>query len=178
MTKKQLVDKKYREVHKEQIAASKKAWYEINKVQIAQKKKARYPAIKDDANAAKRLKNQLYPEIRASQRKTRIKETSLYNKQYRKENPEIVNAIKAKRRAAKLSRTPKWLTREDWEKIQEYYTYAQLFTETLEIPYEVDHIIPLQGKNISGLHCPQNLQILTKKENNLKKNKFPYYKVK
>jgi 5-methylcytosine-specific restriction endonuclease McrA len=176
MTKKQLNNKKYRETHKKQIAIAKKSWYEKNKFLVAQKKKIKYDLNKDTTNAKKRLKNAQNPEIRASLRKKYVYQTAVYNKAYRKENPGIVKALKAKRRAAKLMRTPKWLTSLDWEKIEEYYQYASLLSEVTGIPYQVDHIIPLQGKEISGLHCPENLQLLTKEENNKKKNKFPYNK--
>ena|ERR1700679_3784433 len=174
MTKKQLSDKKYRESHKQQIAISKKLWYENNRVIIAKKRKLLYEINKDQINAERRLKNENNPEIRANQRKMHAAKISIYNKIYRKQNPGIIKAIKAKRRSAKLNCTPLWLTPQDWEKIEEYYIYASLLSETLGILHEVDHIIPLQNKIISGLHCPQNLQILTKKENNKKKNKFPY----
>jgi len=68
----------------------------------------------------------------------------------------------AKRRASKLSRTPKWA---NLDKIKEIY---------LNCPegYHVDHIIPLQGKLVSGLHVPENLQYLPAHENLSKSNKF------
>jgi DNA-directed RNA polymerase subunit RPC12/RpoP len=38
--------------------------------------------------------------------------------------------------------------------------------------YEVDHIIPINGKNVSGLHTRSNLQYLTKHNNRVKSNKI------
>lgn len=68
----------------------------------------------------------------------------------------------ANRIAKKLQRTPKWA---DTDKIREIY-------KNKPDGYEVDHIIPLQGKLVSGLHVPDNLQYLTPFENQSKKNKF------
>lgn len=67
------------------------------------------------------------------------------------------------RYAKKKQRTPKWLTKQDLFKIKQFY---------LKRPqgYEVDHIIPLCGDNVSGLHVLNNLQYL-KAEENRKKNK-------
>jgi 5-methylcytosine-specific restriction endonuclease McrA len=52
------------------------------------------------------------------------------------------------------------------------YKKAAELTKMTGVCHEVDHIIPLQGKNISGLHCPLNLQILTKSENSRKGNRY------
>tara|TARA_B110000211_G_scaffold32111_1_gene32514 strand:- start:734 stop:1270 length:537 start_codon:yes stop_codon:yes gene_type:complete len=67
-----------------------------------------------------------------------------------------------KRRASKLQRTPAWA---DLEAIKQFY---------INCPkgYHVDHIVPLQGVNISGLHVLNNLQYLTKSENCKKSNKY------
>jgi hypothetical protein len=77
-------------------------------------------------------------------------------------NPEKYRAIHAKRRASKLKATPPWV---DFKLIQDVY---------IKCPkgLEVDHIIPLQGKNVRGLHVPWNLQYLTRAENAHKSNKW------
>ena len=82
------------------------------------------------------------------------------------------NAHSAKRRAAKLQRTPKWLTKEHYKQMEDMYTKAYRLTEQTGVKYQVDHIIPLRGKNVSGLHVPWNLQVITAAENFSKNNKF------
>ena len=73
-----------------------------------------------------------------------------------------MNAINAKRRASRLQRTPAWA---DLEAIKQFY---------LNCPkgYHVDHIVPLQGVNVSGFHVLNNLQYLTAAENCSKGNKY------
>lgn len=90
------------------------------------------------------------------------KYTKTYN-QYPK--TKLLNKIKsANRRATIINRTPVWA---DEEKIKEIY---------LKCPggYHVDHIIPLQGEYISGLHIETNLQYITKRDNSRKGNKWPF----
>lgn len=93
-------------------------------------------------------------------------------RKYAKNNPEKTRAQLAKRRAAKLQRTPKWLDKNDWCIIGEFYSLAAIKTRLTGYTWEVDHIIPLQGKNISGLHTPWNLQVITELANQRKANKF------
>ena len=65
--------------------------------------------------------------------------------------------------------TPTWADR---ELIKELYELARKLTNQTGIPHEVDHVVPLQGKNVSGLHCPDNLQVITQEENRRKANKL------
>jgi len=87
------------------------------------------------------------------------------NREWAKKHPEY-NCLKKKRI---LNATPKDI------KIQ---NQIKKIYRNRPRGYEVDHIIPLFGKNISGLHIPKNLQYLTPKENKEKGNKFiPYSEV-
>jgi 5-methylcytosine-specific restriction endonuclease McrA len=90
------------------------------------------------------------------------KQTKEYRQAWRRANKKLVTSYARKYQANKLKRTPAWA---DLEAIELFY---------LNCPdgYEVDHIIPLQGKKVSGLHVLDNLQYLTMYENRSKGNKF------
>ena len=90
---------------------------------------------------------------------------------WRKNNPEKHCATQARRRAKKLQRMLKWGKQHLKPQIDNWYRRARLATIFMEELYEVDHIEPLQGKNVSGLHVPWNLTLLTKKENTEKGNR-------
>jgi hypothetical protein len=91
---------------------------------------------------------------------------------WRKNNPDKRAATHAKRRAEQLKATPKWLTKEHFLEIEGFYKLAKLMEKQLGGKYDVDHIVPFKGSNVSGLHVPWNLQVLTKKENIKKSNKY------
>ena len=108
----------------------------------------------------------------------------LENTQYRKNNPEKIREIQKKayekkkkqnpgyvkeksanRRANKRQRIPKWLTKEEKLAIKDFYNGCPE-------GYHIDHIIPLNGILVSGLHVLANLQYLTIKDNLIKSNRF------
>lgn len=83
-----------------------------------------------------------------------------YIKRWQKNNSDKVN-----------KRTPKWLSKLQNDHIKLFYEAAVKMTKEIGIKFDVDHIIPLQGKNTSGLHVPWNLQVITETENCIKHNK-------
>ena len=96
----------------------------------------------------------------------------LYAAKTKSNNKGKVNAHTAKRRLAKLNRTPKWLTLDENWMIEQAYEIAALRTKLFGFPWHVDHIIPLQGEIVSGLHTPYNLQVIPGADNVRKANKF------
>lgn len=92
-------------------------------------------------------------------------------KKWKERNPHKVTACTAKRRAAKLNATPMWLTKEHFKEIDMFYWLAKDLKSVSGEEYHVDHILPLQGKNVCGLHVPWNLQVLPADLNLSKNNK-------
>lgn len=83
-------------------------------------------------------------------------------KKWRASNPHKTKAIRARARAKRAERIPKWA---DFTKIEEIY-------KNCPSGMQVDHIVPLIGENVSGLHVHYNLQYLTPEDNRRKSNKY------
>jgi hypothetical protein len=135
-------DKAYKEANKDKIAEYDKA----NQCKFAERKKSWCKENKD--------------------------KVAEFKKAWQKANPAKTNAANAKRRSSKLKATPSWLTREDCKQMQAFYDQAQQLTLSTGVQHHVDHIYPLQGETVCGLHVPSNLQVLTAAENMGKSNKF------
>ena len=87
-------------------------------------------------------------------------------------NPGIRCVYTAARNAGKDLRTPKWLTEDDLLHIKCLYQVAAMRTRESGYEWHVDHVVPLHGKNVSGLHVPNNLRVIPASENCRKSNKW------
>lgn len=155
--------KKIYDKNREVILSQKKQYFLLKKNEIGQKKKKYYEQNKEKILSQR---HEYY-----EQNKESLKE---YKKEYRKNNVGKCNALSAKKYARKTQSTPKWLTKEQLDQINEFYIKAKILELETGIKYQVDHIIPIRGKTVCGLHVPWNLQILTAEENNRKRNKLIY----
>lgn len=147
--------------------------------------KSDYAKAKDRARYSKRsIKLKEYMKIKYLLESEKIKKRAeIYRKNnaekhrqcsrnWQKNNPSMCRANIVKYKASKINQTPKWLNFKQFEEIKQFYIQAREITDKFGIRYEVDHIIPLRGKNVRGLHVPWNLQVITKKENCIKRNKI------
>ena len=91
---------------------------------------------------------------------------------WQKANKGYVNAITRKYQAAKLNRTPLWTTEEDVEYMRCLYQLAEMRSKYSDQKWHVDHIIPLQGKKVSGFHTFSNLQVIPAIDNLRKNNLY------
>jgi len=172
--------REYAAKNREAAYARVKAWRESNKEKVAEQHKKyanKYPEKIASKQAIWREQN---PEkVRALGRAQAAKKRAenpvkikAAKKAYAQRNKDVINAAVARRKAAKLKRTPKWITKFDKLKIQCVYSIAAMLTRVNKEPWHVDHIIPLQGDLVSGLHVPSNLQVMRGVENVRKHKKF------
>lgn len=122
------------------------------KVCVSVKQKSLYKKIKDDPKKLNRRK----------------KLTS----DYQKRNKHRRNANLAKYRSAKINATPVWLSGPQLAQIQRTYKLREIITDATGEEYHVDHIIPLRGENVCGLHVPWNLQVIPAVDNLSKNNRY------
>jgi len=142
----QVRNKKWAEQNKEKMREYAKAYKARNKELIAERSK-------------------VYLKQNPEKRKATMQSYRQKNKSAEAEN--------VRRRQAKiLQRTPKWLTVDDIWMMREAYDLAQLRTKMFGFAWHVDHFFPLQGKTVSGLHVPQNLQVISWFDNLSKANRI------
>jgi hypothetical protein len=134
----------FREYNKSEAGQkAKRGYYERNKEAVVERAQARPPAKKQAYRRAHKAAN---PDL------------------YR----ELVNARRRRFRQA----TPKWLTAEDKLQIRMKYRLAIELSRRMGVLHVVDHVVPLQGEEVCGLHVPWNMEVITQDENLKKSNKL------
>lgn len=178
LAKKRILSKKYRENNPEKVKAHYKKYSEINKESLKQKRKEYALKNKDKIKIRQKeyRSTEKYREINKIKcrefKKNFPEKKKKCDRNYFLNNKAKCSAIGARYRALKKNATPKWLTKEHNEEIEKFYEISHRLTKESGILHNVDHIIPIQGETVTGLHVPWNLQVITAKENQIKKNKL------
>lgn len=90
-------------------------------------------------------------------------------KRYRRRYPERLQYARGLRRGR--TRLPKWFGEFDKLVLSEAHLLARLRTKLFGMAWHVDHIVPLGGKLVSGLHCASNIAVIPAAVNFRKSNK-------
>ena len=91
---------------------------------------------------------------------------------HKERNPDLYRELVSLRRRRFRQATPKWLTAEDKLEIRLKYRLAIELSRRTGVRHAVDHVVPLQGEEVCGLHVPWNLEVITQDENLRKSNKL------
>jgi len=94
------------------------------------------------------------------------------NRDYYAADPSRRRSYQNTRRARVKKQTPNWLTKNDYAKMEMLYSISRFITRKTGVEMAVDHIIPINGKNVSGFNMPENMQVITKLENEKKGNRY------
>lgn len=107
--------------------------------------------------------------------------------EWSKKNPERIKQLAKKRyhknngasvvayyRNLRRKATPTWLTDVQKSEIENFYWLCRDLEKITTDRYHVDHIVPIKGECVCGLHVPWNLQVLPADINIKKSNTFGY----
>jgi hypothetical protein len=89
-----------------------------------------------------------------------------------KTNRGVANALSKSYKTKKINATPNWLNESQLLAIKCKYQLAAMLNVHGVERWHVDHIVPLRGKTVSGLHVPWNLQVMPAKDNLAKGNRI------
>jgi hypothetical protein len=146
------------------VKARSKRYYQENMEKLKEQASLRYYTNPEE-RARRREK---WPETYNKHKK----HIAAYLKQYREENKHKIRLWDAKRYNAKIQRVPTWYSQEDDEYYEMLVQLRNIYRDNAGIDLHIDHIVPLQGKNVSGLHWRENWQLLPAKENYSKNNRY------
>jgi hypothetical protein len=168
---------------------TKQKWLDKNKgtekfkLLCIKRKKEQWQRDKNNPETMKRIKAESKRYREKNKEKIRAKKKIAQHKWYWEQGGKKIAQLRAKdyrsteigrtkenaktnlRRARLIHATPKWITDKDKKEMQEIY-------KSCPKGYHVDHIVPLRGKNVCGLHVPNNLRVVSAYVNMSKGNRF------
>ncbi len=133
-----------------------RAWRKRNPVKVLASQRSRAPLNREKMRAARKAWEEKNPTAALE---------SL--KRYRERNRPKIRARLAVSKQGREKRRVLWANQ---EAILAIYRHADFMTRTTGRPHVVDHIIPLQGRTVSGLHVETNLRVVEHHENARKHN--------
>lgn len=139
---------------------------------VTQRRAADPEKAKREKRAEYRRHKPSYIKRAAKWAKTNPDKMRIFRLHWVKNNPDAAYQVCVDRRFRLNQRSPEWLTESDRELIRDVYAEARQVSKDTGVPHQVDHIIPIRGKLVSGLHVPGNLQVLTAFSNQSKGNRF------
>jgi hypothetical protein len=148
----------YRKANPEKIAKDGAKYRALNKEKAVEYAAKYYAANKE-----------VFSEKSAVWRHLNFEKASAQQARWRRENPHMRAATGAKRKSTKLQATPAW---SDIASIVKIYKSAVEATRFTGIKHHVDHIVPLQGGIVCGLHVSHNLMVLPGSDNSRKGNRY------
>ena len=169
-------------VDKEKQRAFVRAWNKAHRARYNSKERARaavWRATHPEQVRARRQRHaekhreEIREKSRVSRDKRRVRRRETDRAYYFTHRETCLISARAQtpiRRARVKQACPLWA---DMNAIRAIYAEAARLTRETGVAYEVDHFFPLRGENVSGLHCEQNLRIITRDENRRKHNAHP-----
>lgn len=127
-------------------SAVTKAWYESNKERQSARMAGYYTANRQELLA--------------------------YTAEWQRNNKDLKNRSIAKRRAAQINATPAWFGELDDLAMAEAYSLRAMRSEAFGFEWHVDHVLPLQGVNVCGLHIANNIAVIPAVANLQKGNRI------
>lgn len=160
-------DKRAKDGKQSQCRGCHKGFYKTEKGKAAKRKS--YDPEKRAAYYEEN-KEKCLLQSREDYRNNKDRKLLLGKKHYQENKPAYLYYTR-KRQAKRLMATLP-LTPEQEQQIKDFYWLAKDLTAVSGETYHVDHIVPLQGKNVCGLHIPWNLQVLPADINLSKGNRY------
>lgn len=157
--------------NKEKYAATRKVWATKNRKKRSEQARLRYAKNPKKENERCKKYSERNPDYKATYYKNNKEKMAALCKRWREQNRGKFRQYYNNRRLAEIN-SKSITTPEDKLLIDKIYEQAVQLTELTGTPYEVDHIVPLQGKDVCGLHVSWNLQILPMSQNRSKGNKL------